>query len=96
MNIQAKAEMLIGATPCTVFNAFANKETISKFWLDYASDDLSDGVKVEWRFMVSDARETVNVTKFVTNKSLSGGPMDCWSICDSLSMEAVKLGRAWW
>jgi len=71
MDIQAKAEMLIRVNRNAVFNAFAQKDQLCKFWLDHASADLAVGANVEWHFMVPGAKEKVNVTKFVQDEQIT-------------------------
>jgi len=57
-DLQARVGMLIRAARPAVFHAFTDKQQLCKFWLAEASDDLSAGATVEWRFMVPGARET--------------------------------------
>jgi uncharacterized protein YndB with AHSA1/START domain len=60
----AKSELLVNASPATVFAAFCDKQTICNFWLDHATGDLAPNAKVEWTFMVPGAKETVQVLAF--------------------------------
>jgi uncharacterized protein YndB with AHSA1/START domain len=60
----AKAEMLIRRPPGEVFAAFANPQTLRKFWLRDASGPLSPGARVQWHFMVAGASASVVVTRF--------------------------------
>jgi uncharacterized protein YndB with AHSA1/START domain len=60
----ARAEMLIRRPVAEVFAAFVDPETITKFWLEATSGPLALGARVEWRFMVPGATETVTVTGF--------------------------------
>lgn len=66
----AKSEMLINAPRKQVFAAFADKDTICKFWLDYSNGDLAPGAKVEWNFMVPGAKETLEVLGFERNERI--------------------------
>lgn len=58
------AEMLIRRPPGEVFAAFANPQTIRKFWLRDASGPLAPGARVQWHFMVPGATASVVVTGF--------------------------------
>ena len=58
------AEMLIRRPPGEVFAAFANPQTIRKFWLRDTSGPLAPGARVQWHFMVADATASVVVTAF--------------------------------
>jgi len=60
----AKAKMLIRRPASDVFDAFAQPETITKFWLKSTTGPLFEGAKVEWEFMVPGAKEKVSVTAF--------------------------------
>lgn len=60
----AKAEMLIRSSAQSCFDAFANPDTIVKFWLDKTSGPLKLGAKVTWHFMVPGAEDSVTVTEF--------------------------------
>jgi uncharacterized protein YndB with AHSA1/START domain len=60
----AKAEMLIRRPPGEVFAAFANPQTLRKFWLRDASGPLGPGARVQWTFMVAGATASVFVTHF--------------------------------
>ena len=60
----ARAEMLVRRPIAEVFAAVVDPETITKFWLDGTSGPLALGARVEWRFMVPGATETVTVTGF--------------------------------
>lgn len=62
--IIANAKMLIRRQTSDVFNAFAQPETITKFWLKSTTGPLFEGAKVEWEFMVPGAKEKVSVTAF--------------------------------
>lgn len=59
-----KAEMLIRRPPGEVFAAFANPQTIRKFWLRDTSGPLAPGARVQWHFMVPGATASVVVTGF--------------------------------
>jgi uncharacterized protein YndB with AHSA1/START domain len=58
------AEMLIRRPPGEVFAAFANPQTIRKFWLRDTSGPLAPGARVQWHFMVPGATASVVVTGF--------------------------------
>lgn len=60
----AKAEMLIRRPVAEVFNAFVDPTVITKFWLESTSGPLAAGARVEWRFMVPGAVDTLTVTAF--------------------------------
>src|SRR5215207_1709060 len=60
----AKATTLIRKPVGDVFDAFVRPETITRFWLEATSGPLAKGAKVNWRFMVPGATETVEVTAF--------------------------------
>ena len=60
----AKAEMLIGCTAKEAFQAFAEPERITKFWLKSTTGPLAHDASVEWEFMVPGAVEHVVVTAF--------------------------------
>jgi uncharacterized protein YndB with AHSA1/START domain len=58
------AEMLILRPPGEVFAAFANPQTIRKFWLRDTTGPLAPGARVQWHFMVPGATASVVVTGF--------------------------------
>jgi uncharacterized protein YndB with AHSA1/START domain len=58
------ADMLIRRPPGEVFAAFANPQTIRKFWLRDTSGPLGPGARVQWHFMVQGAAASVVVTGF--------------------------------
>ena len=58
------AEMFIRRPPGEVFAAFANPQTIRKFWLRDTSGPLAPGARVLWHFMVPGATAQVIVTGF--------------------------------
>ncbi len=58
------AEMLIRRPPGEVFAAFANPQTIRKFWLRDTSGPLAPGARVQWHFMVPGATANVVVRAF--------------------------------
>jgi uncharacterized protein YndB with AHSA1/START domain len=64
MTDTARATMLIRRPPGEVFAAFANPQTLRKFWLRDASGPLAPGARVVWHFMVAGAQDTVVVTGF--------------------------------
>ena len=57
-------EMLIRRPPGEVFAAFANPQTIRKFWLRDTTGTLAPGARVQWHFMVAGATASVVVTGF--------------------------------
>ena len=72
MNDQAvQTSMLIRRPPGEVFAAFANPQTIRKFWLTDTSGPLAPGARVQWQFMVPGATAKVFVTKFEAPRVLS-------------------------
>ena len=50
--------------PAEIFDAFADPDTLCRFWLDAASGPLTPGASVEWRFKVPGVRDTVTVSDF--------------------------------
>src|SRR5262245_18067484 len=60
----ARTEMLIRRPPGEVFAAFANPQTIRKFWLRDTTGPLAPGARVQWHFMVAGATANVVVTRF--------------------------------
>jgi len=58
------AEMFIRRPPGEVFAAFANPQTIRKFWLRDTTGPLAPGARVTWHFMVPGATADVRVTGF--------------------------------
>ena len=58
------AQMLIRRPPGEVFAAFANPQTIRKFWLRDTTGPLAPGARVQWHFMVAGATANVVVTGF--------------------------------
>jgi uncharacterized protein YndB with AHSA1/START domain len=58
------AEMFIRRPPGEVFAAFANPQTIRRFWLRDTSGPLAPGARVTWHFMVPGATADVRVTGF--------------------------------
>jgi len=58
------AQMLIRRPPGEVFAAFANPQTIRRFWLRDTTGPLAPGARVQWHFMVAGATANVNVTGF--------------------------------
>ena len=63
--------MLIRRPPGEVFAAFANPQTLRKFWLTDASGPLAPGARVQWQFMVPGATAKVFVTRFEAPRLLS-------------------------
>ena len=64
MGDSVNAEMFIRRPPGEVFAAFANPQTIRKFWLRDTSGPLAPGARVTWHFMVPGATADVVVTGF--------------------------------
>src|SRR6187402_3406842 len=60
----ARITMLIRRPAADVFEAFANPDRITRFWLERASGPLAKDAQVTWHFMVPDASTTVVVTAF--------------------------------
>ena len=67
----ARAEMLIRRPVAEVFDAFVRPEMITQFWLESTSGPLAQGARVDWRFMVPDATETVVVTAFEDQRRIA-------------------------
>ena len=65
------AQMLIRRPPGEVFAAFANPQTIRKFWLRDTSGPLAPGARVQWHFMVPGATANVVVTGFEAPRRIS-------------------------
>lgn len=65
------ASMLIRRAPAEIFDAFADPDTLCRFWLDAASGPLAPEAVVEWRFKVPGASDTVTVTGFERPRRLS-------------------------
>jgi uncharacterized protein YndB with AHSA1/START domain len=63
-NRSAKAAMLIRSSVAEAFDAFANPEKVTQFWLNATSGPLAEGATLTWSFMVPGATETVTVTEF--------------------------------
>jgi uncharacterized protein YndB with AHSA1/START domain len=66
-----RASALVRRPPREVFEAFANAETITKFWLTRTSGPLAPGAVVQWEFMVPGAKETVTVTGFEPGRRIA-------------------------
>ena len=64
MGDSVNAELFIRRPPGEVFAAFANPQTIRKFWLRDTSGPLAPGARVLWHFMVPGATANVIVTGF--------------------------------
>jgi uncharacterized protein YndB with AHSA1/START domain len=67
----ARASALIRRPPRDVFEAFANADTITKFWLNHSSGALAPGAVVDWEFMVPGAKEKVTVTDFDAGRRIA-------------------------
>jgi uncharacterized protein YndB with AHSA1/START domain len=59
--VAAKVSQLINCEAIEAFDAFAEPEKITQFWLSAASGRLSAGSQVEWSFMVSGVTDSVTV-----------------------------------
>lgn len=66
----AKAEMLIRKPVATVFEAFLNPETTTKFWFTKGSGRLESGKDVQWDWEMYDLSVTVRVKAIETNKRI--------------------------
>jgi uncharacterized protein YndB with AHSA1/START domain len=86
--IEARAEMLIRSSAQSCFDAFANPDTIVKFWLDKTSGPLAPGAVVIWQFMVPGAEDTVTVTDF----SPPGHLALTWSDGSTVEMDFTPQG----
>lgn len=67
----ASAEMLIRRPVAAVFDAFVRPEIITQFWLEGTSGPLAPGARLEWRFMVPGAVETLTVTAFEDQRRIA-------------------------
>lgn len=67
----AQATMLVRRPPAEVFDAFVDPAKLTRFWLDAASAPLAAGARVEWRFMVPGAVDTLTVTAFEPPRHLA-------------------------
>lgn len=83
----ARAEMLIRRPVADVFDAFVRTDMITQFWLESASGPLGPGARVEWRFMVPGAVETVTVTAFENQRRIAFD----WSDSVSVNMQFEEL-----
>jgi uncharacterized protein YndB with AHSA1/START domain len=61
----ATATMLIRCTVAEAFDAFANPEKVTQFWLESTSGPLQAGAEVRWSFLVPGSKEVVRVTEFL-------------------------------
>jgi uncharacterized protein YndB with AHSA1/START domain len=86
-DLVARADMLIRRPVAEVFDAFVRPEMITQFWLESTSGPLRQGAKVEWRFMVPGAVETVTVTAFENRRRISFD----WSDSISVNMQFEEL-----
>jgi uncharacterized protein YndB with AHSA1/START domain len=66
-----QVSMQIRRPPGEVFSAFANPQTIRKFWLTDTTGPLAPGARVQWQFMVPGATAKVVVTRFEAPRLLS-------------------------
>jgi uncharacterized protein YndB with AHSA1/START domain len=66
-----QVSMQIRRPPGEVFAAFANPQTIRKFWLTDTTGPLAPGARVQWQFMVPGATAKVVVTRFEAPRVLS-------------------------
>ena len=92
--VVAVAEMLIHRPPEVVFAAFVKPSTIKKFWLKSTSGPLAKDARVAWEFMIKGAREEVEVTEFIADKSI----VFLWSsgIQVRLQFDQQKRGSTKW
>lgn len=67
----AKAGMLIRASAHDAFEAFRDPQRITAFWLDHASGPLAPDARVDWRFMVPGATDTVRVAAFEPDRLIA-------------------------
>jgi uncharacterized protein YndB with AHSA1/START domain len=61
---KATVQQFIRADRSSVFSAFVDVDTITRFWLEKSSGPLAPGATVDWEFMVPGAKESVHVTSF--------------------------------
>ena len=87
--LAASADMLIRRPVAEVFDAFVRPDMITRFWLDGTSGPLGQGARVEWRFMVPGATETVSVTAFEARRRIAFD----WSAGLSVDMTFQELGE---
>jgi len=62
--------MLIHRPPAKVFEAFANPELLTKFWLARASGPLEPGKIVTWDFMVPGASAKTHVDEMLRDRAI--------------------------
>jgi uncharacterized protein YndB with AHSA1/START domain len=60
----AKVSQLINCKTNDAFDAFANPDKITQFWLSSTSGPLSKGARVSWHFMVPGVVDTLTVDSF--------------------------------
>jgi len=85
----ARAAMLIRRPVAEVFDAFVRTDMITQFWLESTSGPLEQGARVEWRFMVPGAVETVTVTAFENQRRIAFD----WSGSVSVNMAFEELDQ---
>lgn len=85
----ARAEMLIRRPVAEVFDAFVQPAMITRFWLDSTTGPLGPAARVDWRFMVPGAKETVSVTTFEVARHLAFD----WSDGIHVDMRFESLGE---
>ena len=85
----AQASLLIRRPVAEVFDAFVNPGTITKFWLEGTTGPLAKGAKVQWRFMVPGATETVTVTAFEDQRRIAFD----WSDGNSVNLAFEEYGN---
>lgn len=88
-DLVARTDMLIRRPVAEVFDAFVRPEMITQFWLESTSGPLRQGAKVEWRFMVPGAVETVTVTAFENRQRIAFD----WSDSVSVNMQFEELSE---
>jgi uncharacterized protein YndB with AHSA1/START domain len=85
----AKTSMLIRRPVAEVFRAFVDPSMITRFWLEATTGPLAKGARVNWRFLVPGATETVTVTAFDDQRRIAFD----WSDGISVSMIFEPYGK---
>lgn len=62
--VTTKVSQLIHCSAGAAFDAFADPDKITQFWLDSTNGPLSKGAEVTWHFMVPGAVDTLSVDAF--------------------------------
>src|SRR5262245_1994428 len=89
MAATARAEMLIRRPVNAVFEALVEPAWLRKYWLKRASGPLSEGVTVDWEFLVPGATEVVRVTRFVHAEQIAFE----WSDGKRVDIRFYPMGR---